>query len=119
MSSIEQSFNFYQSGTTPGTMFLQIEPGGNLLNSYMAFGTGEDQHITGTYDQVTHAVNFHIGGPGSPGGVLHETSYSGYVMFDPFGNLSALAGEYHRNGIVLPPGTPAQGAWYATAFTVV
>jgi hypothetical protein len=115
MGSIEQALNFFQNGNTPGIMALQIEPDGNLLNSNIAFGTGESQHITGTYEQVTHAVNFHIGGPGSPGGALHETSYSGYVIFDTSGNLSALAGEYHRNGVVFPPGTPAQGWWYATA----
>jgi hypothetical protein len=119
MGSMEQTFNFFQTGTTPGTMFLDIEPGGNLLNSYMAFGNGKNQHIAGTYDQVTHAVNFHTGGPGSPGGALHETSYSGYVIFDIDGNLSAAAGEYHQNAIAPPPGTPAQGGWYATAFTVV
>jgi hypothetical protein len=115
MGSIEQTLNFYQSGTTgttSGDMVVQIEPDGNLLNSHI--GIGENHPITGTYDQVTHAVNFHTTGPAA---VLHGTSYSGYAFFDSYGNLSALAGEYHRNGSVVNPAGADQGGWYATAVT--
>jgi hypothetical protein len=109
MGSIEQSFNFYQSGTTGGALFLQIEPDGTLLNS--TINLGEDHPISGTFDQVTHALNFRTGGPGSE---LHGTSYSGYAIFDVDGNLSALAGEYHRNGNVVYPLGASRGGWYAT-----
>lgn len=118
MSSIEGSFSFTQSGTNDkGSLFLQIEPDGNLLNSVIDLGVNTP--IAGTYDNNTHAVNFRPV-PRAGGTVFHpEPTYTGFAMFDQYGNISALAGEWQQNGAAVSPLLPKEGAWYATAYTIV
>lgn len=111
MAFIESNFNFYRTAT-PQLMYLEIEPDGNLQDSYI--GTGANP-ITGTYDEATNALNFRTGGLGGKGD-LFASFYSGYAILDSDGNIFALAGTYRELGIVFEPfGVDEElGGWYAT-----
>ena len=96
MVNIDGRYDFHRDGVDLGMQIVEVDPSGQIVEAQIG-----QSPMHGVYNPTTDGISFNDAR--QPGDTLFVTYYTGYVMLNGAGAVSAMAGTYQEQELVIGP----------------